>query len=244
MLTPKQDAYGRMILDHHRGVAVTEIVERDDGWIATSGGPVHYFAAFKDWPRHHRNAMRWVRGRVLDIGAGAGRVSLHVQHKGHAVVAVDNSPGSIRVVRQRGVRRALVRSITALDRKLGTFDTLVLLGNNFGLFGNPRRMHWLLRRFAGMTSPQGRIVAEVLDPYDTSRPEHRRYHRRNRARGRMGGQARIRVRYLDMATPWFEYFFVSRKELRALLRGTQWSIERIIDSRGPTYIAVLCKNAT
>jgi SAM-dependent methyltransferase len=241
VLTAKQDAYGRMILDHYRGEDVTEIVERDDGWIATSGGPVHYFATFKDWPTHHRLAMRWVRGRVLDIGAGAGRVSLHVQRNGHDVLAVDNSPGAIRVVRQRGVRRAMVRAITALDRKLGTFDTLVLFGNNFGLFGNARRLRWLLRRFAAMTPPSGRIVAEVLDPYDTTRPEHFRYHRYNRARGRMAGQARIRVRYLDMATPWFEYFFVSRTELRALLRGTQWKIERIIDSSGPMYIAVLSK---
>ena len=185
--------------------------------------------------------MRWVRGRILDIGAGAGRVSLYVQQKGHAVLAIDNSPAAIRTVRLRGVRRALVRSITAVDQKLGTFDTLVLFGNNFGLFGNPRRLRWLLRRFAAMTPPSGRIVTEVLDPYDTTRPEHRRYHRWNRARGRMSGQARIRVRYLDLATPWFEYFFVSRAELRAVLRGTQWHVEKIIESNGPTYIAVIGK---
>ena len=81
----------------------------------------------------------------------------------------------------------------------------------------------------------------MLDPYDTTRAEHRQYHRRNRARGRMSGQARIRVRYLDLATPWFEYFFVSRAELRALLRDTQWQVEKIIDSTGPTYVAVLRK---
>jgi SAM-dependent methyltransferase len=240
-LTPKQDAYGRMIQDHHRGVDVIEIVERDDGFISTSGGPVQYFKAFKDWPRHHRLGIRWVRGRVLDIGAGAGRVALHLQNKGHAVVAVDISPGAIKIVRQRGVRHALVRPITKLDHTLGTFDTLVLFGNNFGLFGNPRRLRWLLRRFARMTAPAARIVAEVLDPYDTTSPDHIRYHRRNRALGRMGGQARIRVRYRSFATPWFEYFFVSRKELLSLLRDTQWRVERIIDSPGPTYIAVLQK---
>ena len=29
----------------------------------------------------------------------------------------------------------------------------------------------------------------------------------------MAGQARIRVRYLDLATSWFGYLFVSRGEL-------------------------------
>lgn len=57
----------------------------------------------------------------------------------------------------------------------------------------------------------------------------------------MGGQFRMRVRYQDKATPWFDYLFVSRPELRRLLRGTPWQIERLIDSGGRSYVAVLTK---
>jgi len=242
VLRRSQDAYGRLIYDHYRGkVSTTEIVERDDGWIAVSGGPSDYFAPFARWPKHHRQAMRWVRGRVLDIGAGAGRASLHLQERGHHVLAIDNSPLAIRTARLRGVRNARLIAIAHVSRRLGEFDTIVMLGNNFGLFGSPGRARPLLARFDRMTSASARIVAEVLDPYDTKQPEHRRYHRRNRARGRLAGQARIRVRYLDLTTPWFDYLFVSRNELRGILRGTRWCIESIIDSQGPTYIAVLCK---
>ena len=240
MLT-RQDAYGRLIYDYYRGEAATEIVEREDGFISESGGPDAYFAPFRRWPTHHRLAMRWVRGRVLDIGCGAGRASLYLQERGQDVVAIDRSPLAIRTVRLRGVRQARVLSVTAVSPRLGSFDTLLLLGNNFGLLANPRRARWLLARFASLTPAAGRIVAEVLDPYDTKRPEHRRYHRWNVARGRMAGQTRIRVRYRDLATPWFDYLFVSRPELRALLRGTRWRIEHLIDSDGPTYIAVLTK---
>lgn len=42
MLTRAQDAYGRLIYDFHRGLATTEIAERDDGWIAESGGARDY----------------------------------------------------------------------------------------------------------------------------------------------------------------------------------------------------------
>ena len=185
--------------------------------------------------------MRFVRGRVLDIGTGGGRAALYLQERGHDVVAVDNSPLAIKTVRLRGIRDARLLSITELTHRPGLFDTLLLLGNNFGLFANASRARWLLARFARMTPESGRIVAEVLDPYDTKRIEHRRYHRRNRARGRMGGQTRIRVRYLDLATPWFDYLFVSRGELRQLVRGTSWQVAALIDSAGPTYIAVLEK---
>jgi SAM-dependent methyltransferase len=237
----RQDAYGRLIYDYFRGESATEIVEREDGFISESGGPDAYFAPFRRWPKHHRLAMRWVRGRVLDIGCGAGRASLYLQQRGLQVVAIDRSPLAIRTVRLRGVRQARILSVTAVSRRLGSFDTLLLLGNNFGLLANPRRAHWLLARFASLTPATGRIVAEVLDPYDTKSPEHRRYQRWNLARGRMAGQTRIRVRYRDSATPWFDYLFGSRAELRALLRGTRWRVEHLIDSDGPTYVAVLNK---
>src|SRR5262245_66440757 len=89
-------------LDEEAGVA--EIVEREDGFInASVTGPAMYFAPFRRWPAHHRAAMRLVRGRVLDVGAGAGRVSLHLQERGHDVVAIDHSPGALEVCRRRGV---------------------------------------------------------------------------------------------------------------------------------------------
>lgn len=241
MLSPDQDAYGRLVYDYFRRLRPIELVERDDGWIAPSGGPANYFAPFHKWPPHQRRAMGFVRGRVLDIGTGAGRAALHLQARGHRVLAVDNSPLAVRTARLQGVKQVRVLSITALSTGLGTFDTLLLLGNNFGLLANPRRARWLLRRFRALTSPTGRIVAEILDPYDTTAPEHHRYHRWNRRRGRMAGQTRIRVRYRDLVTPWFDYLFVSPRELRFILRGTGWRIDRLIRSSGPTYIAILIK---
>ncbi|MFL5940253.1 MAG: class I SAM-dependent methyltransferase, partial [Gaiellaceae bacterium] len=107
---------------------------------------------FCRWPSHHRRAIRYAKGRVLDAGAGAGRVSLHLQERGHDVVAIDNSPGAIDVCRRRGVRDARVLAFDAVDESLGTFDTIVLFGNNFGLFGSPTKAKRLLRRLHRMTS--------------------------------------------------------------------------------------------
>jgi SAM-dependent methyltransferase len=91
-LKPNQDAYGRQVYDQFLGKETREIVERDDGFIDTSGGAPAYFAEFGDWPAHQRRAAKFVKGRVLDDGSGAGRWSLHLQKRGHEVVAIDNSP--------------------------------------------------------------------------------------------------------------------------------------------------------
>ena len=44
----------------------------------------------------------------------------------------------------------------------------------------------------------------------------------------MGGQVRIRIRYKDYATPWFDYLLVSKKELAEILDGTGWQASALL----------------
>src|SRR5262249_22178698 len=113
------DAYGEMMLAALEGDTIPEIVEREDGFItAGSFGPAYYLAPYRRWPSRQRRALRLVRGRVLDVGAGAGRVSLHLQEKGHDVVAIDTSPGAVEVCRRRGVRDARLLPVEDVDASL------------------------------------------------------------------------------------------------------------------------------
>jgi SAM-dependent methyltransferase len=243
VLPPEADGYGRLIYDHYRGLPSAEVIERDDGWFGTSAGAPAYFAPFEEWSPQQRRAMRYVDGRVLDVGCGAGRVALHLQGIGHEVVAVDLSPLAVKTCRLRGVRDARVVPITRIGPQLGEFDTIVMFGNNFGLFANPRRARWLLKRFFRRTSPSARILAESRHPYQTSAPDHRRYHHLNRRRGRLPGQLRLRVRCGHARTPWFDYLLVSPREMRSIVAGTGWRIARLLKSRDPVYVAVLEKTA-
>jgi SAM-dependent methyltransferase len=149
-----------------KGEETFEIVERDDGYIQAL--PVSgYFSNYQDWSPSHKKAMRYVRGRVLDIGCGAGRHSLYLQRKGFDVLGIDVSPYAIKTCKLRGLKKARVLSVTQVGPGLGIFDTLLMMGNNFGLFGNFKRARWLLRRFHKITSEKGRIIAEARDPYKT-----------------------------------------------------------------------------
>lgn len=236
-----RDAFGWEIHDFFKNKTGCEIVERDDGYIESGAGPRIYFSQYRDWPVPVQKAMGYVRGRVLDIGCGAGRHALYVQQRGCDVLGTDNSPRAIAVCRSRGLRRARVVPISRLTKKLGRFDTVVMLGNNFGLFGSVTQARRLLKRFHGMTSDRGRIIAETLDPYRTTVPEHRMYHRRNRKRGRMAGQVRIRCRYKTRATPWFDYLFVSKSEMKKILQGTGWKVEKFLSGRH-SYVAIIGKD--
>lgn len=236
------DAFGQMLLDHLEGRRSAEIIERDDGFIAVGTfGPTAYFAPFARWPAHQRRAMRFVRGRVLDVGAGAGRVALHLQGRGLDVVAIDTSPGAVEVCRRRGVRDARVLDFADVDETLGTIDTVVMMGNNFGLFRSAARARRLLRRLHGLTTSRARIVAESRDPYETEDRAHLSYQERNRRRGRMAGQLRLRVRHRNLASAWFDYLTVSSDEVTSLVGGTGWQVERVLDGDDGLHVYVFAK---
>lgn len=232
------DAFGRFLGDRIDGKAGHEIVERDDGLLMVTTGQM-YFDPFSRWAPVERRALRLMRGRVLDVGCGAGRLTLELQRRGLAAVGFDSSPLAVQVALQRGVKEAHVLPLEQLDGRFGLFDTVAMYGNNFGLFGNPVRSRRLLRRLLRLTTQRARIVASSLDPYQTDDPVHLAYQARNRSRRRMSGQVRIRVRYRETASPWLDYLLVSREEMAALADEGGWRLVRTVDSEGPLYVGVL-----
>jgi SAM-dependent methyltransferase len=232
------DVWGGILADVLAGRPAMEIVERDDGHMMAFDAE-YFVAPFGRWDDPvERRAMRFVRGRVLDVGCGAGRVCLHLQERGLEVVGIDSSPGAIDACRRRGVVDARVLALEAVDASLGAFDTFVFLGQNFGMLGSLARARRLLRRLAALTTDRGRIVAETFDPHRLDEPAHRRYRARNVHSGRMPGQLRVRVRYRDLATRWIDWLQISPDELETLVEGTGWRIARTL-GEGPSYVAIL-----
>lgn len=241
-MNPEQDAFGVLLLDHLHARAGVLVDERDDGFVEASFAAGYYFRPFRRWEPVERQALRYVRGRVLDAGTGAGRVALELQRRGHMVVGIDVSPLAAKVARRRGVKHVKVLSFDRLDESLGSFDTIAMFGNNFGLFGNTGRAPRLLRRLHRLTRDDGRIVAFSDDYSTTKRPENLAYQRLNRRRGRSPGQLRFRMRYRQYATPWLDYLFVTPGEMEQLLMGTGWRVHRFIHGRGSYFGAVIDKD--
>ncbi|MDP8980399.1 MAG: class I SAM-dependent methyltransferase [Acidobacteriota bacterium] len=237
---PERDAYGQEMWHCHQGHTNYEIVKRDDGFIDL-GSALPYFQEHQNWAAHEQEAILRAHGTILDIGCGAGRVALYLQQRGHKVVAIDNSPLAVKVARLRGVQAARVLSIRDIQTLKGPFDSIVMYGNNFGLFGGRTQAVRLLAAMREITSPQATILAAAADPYRTSDPVHLAYHRRNRERGRMAGQLRLRIRYRQFRGDWFDYLFASPTEVRNIVAKTGWTVSAIVDSQGPSYVVILKK---
>lgn len=242
-MKPSEDAYGRQLLDeYHSRKKTAETIERDDGLTDFGSDAGMYFTGYKDWSAVEQKAISFVKGRVLDVGCGAGRHSLYLQENGFDVTGIDNSPGAIEVCKLRGLKKAEVLPIENADElPENAFDTIIMFGNNFGLFGSPENAKKILEKFTLITTANAQIIAGTLDPYKTGDPKHLAYHELNRRRKRMPGQARIRIIYKTAVGKWFDYLFVSPEEMQEIFKETDWQIREFIKSNGAHYFAVIEK---
>src|SRR5215467_15073684 len=153
-----KDGYGALLLSAYKtgGHGEFEIAERIDGFIAASKWPQRYFSDYSSWSKRERQAINLAKGRTLDIGCGAGRFLLHLQQKGFNATGIDNSRGAVKVCKLRGVKDVYLRSINEIGKfKPRSFDTVIMMGNNFGLFGGFKKAQRLLKQLHALTSADG-----------------------------------------------------------------------------------------
>lgn len=91
-LSPNNDPMGAAIRDYQsKGKAshlrvLSSMFDEDEMPVA------HLFRTFNQMPRLEQKALSMAKGRVLDIGAGAGCHALALQERGLEVKAIDISP--------------------------------------------------------------------------------------------------------------------------------------------------------
>jgi SAM-dependent methyltransferase len=233
------DAFGRALTDSLEGGATSVVLERDDGWIG-SEPLAWYFDAPEAWSEAERSALEFVRGRVIDVASGGGRVALALQERGHNVLATDISPLAIDICRRRGVARTAVAGIDKV-MSMGPVDTVTMLGTDLALLGPPAAAHRILRGIHQATGPNGRIVGSCGNPPATD-PAHVAYAERNRRFGRLANHRVFRVRYRDLATPWFDYVFRSPLEMATAAERAGWKVTEMLAETSVQYTVLLEKS--
>jgi SAM-dependent methyltransferase len=235
-----KDTFGKALMAYHRGETKNYIVERDDGRVHEYDIGT-YFIPYDEWPEFEREAVLEARGRVLDVGVGAGRVALWLQENGHEVVGIDVSPLALEVSRLRGVKDLRLMDVRELDFTDGSFDTVLMFGNNLGIGGDVEQTRRILQSLHRITADEGIVIAATRDPLKTEDPAHLAYHERNRRMNRPPGLVRIRIGFQGEFEDWWELLMVGKEELTQLLEHTGWSISRIYDSDVASFVAILTK---
>jgi SAM-dependent methyltransferase len=158
------DALGQALLAYQRGhlsatLAVHSSVADEEVLPAA-----YFFRSLWEMPEMERTALEECRGRVLDLGAGAGCHALELQQRGFQVKAVDISPGAVEVMQARGVQEVACHDIFDPALAAGEkFDTILMLMNGVGLTGTLAGLERFLEHAKTLLAPGGQILATSSD---------------------------------------------------------------------------------
>lgn len=234
------DGFGQVYMAYYRGEPSNHVTERDDGYRQELPDASIYFSPFEEWQDYEKNAIHEARGKVLDIGLGAGRHSLYLQEHGFQVVGIDNSPLAVEVSRLRGVKECLIMDLHNLKFPDISFNTVLMLGANLGL-GDIDVVQSYLSRLYEITTPDGIIIGNTRDPLKTDNLRHLAYHEMNRRRGKPPGLVKVRICFQGKCGGWFDFLMIGEDLLAEIIKPTGWSIKKFYRSVNSDYITILNK---
>ena len=154
------DVYGQAIIDYFMGkkskiTTYSTVGGKDELPVA------HLFRTYEKMPEIEKAALDITKGRVLDIGCGAGSHSLFLQEKDHLVKAIDISEGAIQVCKKRGLKNAEVMNLW--DLKAEKFDTILSLMNGAGICGSLDMLPDFMAHLKSLLNPNGRVLIDSSD---------------------------------------------------------------------------------
>lgn len=118
------------------------------------------FRKFEEMPELERTALENARGKTLDVGAGAGCHSIVLQEKGIDVTAIDISPYSVEVMKERGIHKVLEQDFFTLTEQ---FDTILMLMNGIGMAGTVDQLPMFFQHLDRVLAPGGQLIFDSSD---------------------------------------------------------------------------------
>lgn len=156
-----KDLFGQAILDYQTQNAPEDLVTETNISEADEMSVAYLFRTHQDMPKIEKKALQFAKGKILDVGCGAGSHSLYLQQKGFDVTAIDISPNAIKACQLRGVKDARVQHLLELENK--QFDTILLLMNGTGIFGTLAETSKYLQKLKSLLTPNGQILIDSSD---------------------------------------------------------------------------------
>ena len=157
-----KDLFGKAMLDFQTNnnpenlITETTISEEDEMSVA------YLFRSFDEMPVIEQIALQTAKGKILDVGCGAGSHSLYLQNQHqHNVTAIDISANAIKTCKLRGILKAKVQDVMTLKNE--KFDTILLLMNGAGMCGKLNKVGSFLIKLKSLLNPNGQILLDSSD---------------------------------------------------------------------------------
>lgn len=156
-----KDIIGKALLDYffenYTEDIITETNISEDDEL-----PLPYlFRNFKEMPKVEQDALKLAKGKILDVGCGAGIHSLYLQNKGFDIMSIDISKGAVEVCKLQGLKN--VKNLDVLQVNQKKFDTILLLMNGTGIFQKLEKIPEYLQHLKSLLNDSGQILIDSSD---------------------------------------------------------------------------------
>ncbi|TKC12847.1 class I SAM-dependent methyltransferase [Pedobacter polaris] len=223
------DVFGNALLDfYNNGVA-------DTLWLHNSYGepeemPIDiFFRTEEEMPPLEHTALSLCYGKILDIGAGVGSHALVLEEFGMNITAIDISTNAVKIMKQRGVKKAFAQDIFLVAEK---YDTLLFLMNGIGLTGTLQGCIAFLEKAKNLINPGGQLLFDSSDiSYlyeDLKEPENQYF-----------GEVSFCYEYQKQKGNWFNWLYLDQETLIRIAKQIGWHCEIIFEDGEDQYLARL-----
>lgn len=189
-----------------------------------------YFRTFNQMPKLEQLALELCKGKILDIGAGAGAHTLELQQMGKEAYALEISPNACQVMRHRGIQHVICEDI--FTHQNNGYDTLLLLMNGIGLSGSVKKLEKFLDLADKLLNEDGQIIFDSCDiSYiyeDFEWPKNRYY-----------GEVKCKYEYMTEFTEWFQWLYIDQETMRQVANDKGWACDILFEDDQDQYLATL-----
>ena len=230
MVQITSDILGQALVEYYNGEEVPLIVNNKYG--DPEEMPVEvFFREKEDLTDLENAAILHCKGTILDVGAGAGAITLMLQDS-FDVTAIENSEGASQVMKARKVRNGITGDI--FDYNGEGYDTLLLLMNGIGIVGRLDNLKKSLIHLAKMLKSDGQIL---LDSSDISYL----YEGEDKPTNKYFGQLTYQYSYKSQLGDWFDWLYVDFDTLSEFAQKAGLQAELLIKDENDQYLARLTK---
>lgn len=194
------------------------------------------FRSGKQLPLLERTALDLATGKILDAGAGSGCHSLALQEAGKEVHAIDISPLSVEVMKQRGVHNATQTNLFD-ERFCESYDTILMLMNGSGIIGKLENLPAFFRKMKQLLRTGGCILMDSSDLRYLFEEEDGSFV--IDLAGDYYGEVDFRMQYKDIKGDGFDWLYIDFQTLSLYAAENGFKAELVKEGKHYDYLAKL-----
>lgn len=183
------------------------------------------FRKMDEMPELEQIALEVAKGKILDVGAGAGVHSLELQDRGLEVFPIEVSDGAVRYMKQVGLN---ARKINFFDLKDEQYDTILMMMNGIGIAGTLANLERTLLQAKSLLAEGGKILCDSSDIKYLYEDEdgalwvdlNSDYY----------GNFRFQMKYKKDKGPWFDWLYVDFDNLFKACKNVGLKAKRLYEN--------------